>query len=94
MEQLLETYASKGVSIVGVTREKEGQGVEKIREFIESHPMGFPTGVDDDGKTSQEMAVKSIPCVVAVDSKGRIRWHGHPDHLSPKVMEFLLRSSS
>ncbi len=93
MEQLLETYGPKGVSILGVTRAKEGQGVEKIKEFIKDHPMGFPTGVDDDGKTSLAMAVKSIPCIVAVDSRGRIRWHGHPDHLSAKVMEFLLRSS-
>jgi TolA-binding protein/peroxiredoxin len=94
IEGLLETYATRGVSVVGVTREKEGEGVEKIREFVESHPMDYPTAVDDDGKTSQEMAVKSIPCVVAVDSQGRIRWHGHPDHLSGKVMELLLQPSS
>jgi thiol-disulfide isomerase/thioredoxin len=94
IERLLETYATKGVSVVGVTREKEGQGVDKIKEFVDSHPMDYPTGVDDDGKTSQEMAVKSIPCIVAVDSQGRIRWHGHPDHLSGKVIEFLLQPSS
>jgi TolA-binding protein/peroxiredoxin len=94
IERLLETYATKGVSVVGVTREKEGQGVDKIKEFIDSHPMDYPTGVDDDGKTSQEMAVKSIPCIVAVDSQGRIRWHGHPDRLSGKVIEFLLQPSS
>ncbi len=94
MERLLETYETRGVSVVGVTREKGGQGVEKVREYVDSHPMDYPTGVDDDGKTSQEMAVKSIPCVVAVDSQGRIRWHGHPDHLSAKVIEFLLQPSS
>jgi TolA-binding protein/peroxiredoxin len=94
IEGLLETYATKGVSVVGVTREKEGQGVEKVRAFVDSHPMDYPTAVDDDGKTSQEMAVKSIPCIVAVDSQGRIRWHGHPDHLSGKVIESLLQPSS
>ena len=94
IEGLLETYATKGVSVVGVTREKEGEGVEKVREYIDGHPMDYPTAVDDDGKTSLAMAVKSIPCVVAVDSQGRIRWHGHPDHLSGKVIEFLLKPSS
>jgi TolA-binding protein/peroxiredoxin len=94
IEGLLETYAPKGVSVVGVTREKEGQGAEKIREYVDSHPMDYPTAVDDDGKTSQEMAVKSIPCVVVVDSQGRIRWHGHPDYLSGKVIESLLQPCS
>lgn len=94
IEGLLETYATKGVSVVGVTREKEGQGVDKVREYVDSHPMDYPTAVDEDGKTSQEMGVKSIPCVVAVDSQGRIRWHGHPDYLSGKVIEFLLQPSS
>ncbi len=94
MERLLETYGKQGVSVVGVTREREGKGVGEIREFIDSHPMGFSTGVDDGGKTSKEMAVQSIPCVVAVDHQGRIRWHGHPDYLSEKVIETLLQTSS
>ena len=94
IEELLETYSPTGLSVVGVTQEKEGQGVEKIREYVDSHPMDYPTAVDDDGKTSQEMAVKSIPCVVAVDSQGRIRWHGHPDYLSGRVIESLLQPSS
>ncbi|MGW8323191.1 MAG: redoxin domain-containing protein, partial [Thermodesulfobacteriota bacterium] len=94
MEGLLETYATKGVSVVGVTREKEGEWLEKIREFVASHPMHYPTAVDDEGKTSQEMAIKSIPCVVVVDSQGRIRWHGHPDYLSGKLIELLLQPSS
>lgn len=94
MERLLETYGKEGVSVVGVTRVGEGQGVEKVREYVDSHPMGFPTAVDDDGKTSKEMAVTSIPCVVAVDSQHRIRWHGHPDQLSDKVIKSLLQTSS
>ncbi len=94
MERLSVTYGDRGVSVVGVTREKEGQGADKVREFVESRPMRFPTGIDDDGRTSKAMAVKSIPCVVAVDARGRIRWHGHPDHLSDKVVEGLLEQSS
>jgi TolA-binding protein/peroxiredoxin len=91
MESLLKTYATRGVSVVGITRETEGQGAEVIREFVRTHPMHYPTGVDDDGKTSLATAVQSIPCVVAVDSDGRIRWHGHPDYLSEKVIESLLK---
>jgi len=94
MERLRETYAERGVSVVGITREKEGYGVEKVKEYIDSHPMSYPTGVDEDGKTSEELAVSSIPCVVVVDPKGRISWHGHPDYLTDRVIEVLLKRSS
>jgi TolA-binding protein/peroxiredoxin len=90
MERLLESYREKGVSVVGVTRERDAQGADEVREFVESHPMGYPTGIDDDGKTSKGMAVDSIPCVIAVDTQGRIRWHGHPDYLSDEVIQGLL----
>ncbi len=94
MERLLANYRKRGVSVVGITRDREGLGVEQVREFIKSHAMGYPTGMDDEGKTSQEMAVKSIPCVVIVGPEGRIRWHGHPDNLTDKVIEVLLQSAS
>jgi peroxiredoxin len=94
MERLLATYGTQGVSVMGITRVKDDQGVEKIKEYVDKHPMSYPTGVDDEGSMSQAMAVKSIPCAVAVDSHGRIRWHGHPDHLSDKVMRYLLQPSS
>lgn len=94
MERILATYAKRGVSLLGITRDREGAGVEQLRQFVESHAMTYPTGVDDEGKTSQELAVKSIPCVVAVDPQGRIRWHGHPDNLTDKVIEVLLQSAS
>jgi len=94
MERLLETYAKRGVSVVGITKEKEGYGIEKVKEYIDSHPMSYPTGVDDEGKMSEEMAVNSIPCVVVVDPQGRISWHGHPDYLTDRVLEALLKRSS
>ena len=90
MESLLKAYGKRGVSVVGIARETEAQGIEVVRQFVERHPMHYPTGVDDEGKTSLATAVSSIPCVVAIDSDGRIRWHGHPDYLSEKVIESLL----
>ena len=94
MERLVETYANRGVSVVGITKEREGYEIEKVKEYIDSHPMRYPTGVDDEGKTSEEMAVRSIPCVVVVDPQGRIGWHGHPDHLTDRVIEALMQPSS
>jgi len=90
MDQLVEHYAAKDLVVVGVTREKPGYEAEKIREFIKTHPMRFATGIDEDGKTSQAYAVSDIPCVVLIDRKGRIRWHGHPDFLQDGLLETLL----
>jgi thiol-disulfide isomerase/thioredoxin len=94
MERLLETYGKRGVAVVGITKEREGYGIEKVKEYIDSHPMSYPTGVDDEGKTSESLAVSSIPCVVVVDPQGRVSWHGHPDYLTDRVIEVLLQPSS
>ncbi len=90
MDRLVEQYGGKGVVVIGITREKTGYESDKIREFIKTHPMRFSTGIDDEGKTSQAYAVSDIPCVVVIDKKGKIRWHGHPDFVQDELLDALL----
>ncbi|MEW6441096.1 MAG: redoxin domain-containing protein [bacterium] len=90
MDRLVEQYGSKGLAVLGVSRERSGFEAEKIRSFVDSHPMRYPTGVDDEALTSKAYCVENIPCIVAVDRDGTVRWHGHPDHLTDRVIEGLL----
>jgi len=92
--RMAETYASRGLNVVGVSRERAKFEAEAIREYIRTHPMRFPTGIDDEAKTSAAYAVTSIPRVVVVDAEGKIRWHGHPDYLSDKVIEKVLEETA
>jgi len=91
MNQLAETYSSRGVRVLGVSREKGKHDAEKIKQFIQKNPAKFPTAVDDNGKTSNAYSVANVPCLVAVDSQGKVCWYGHPDFLTDETIEALLK---
>jgi outer membrane protein assembly factor BamD (BamD/ComL family)/peroxiredoxin len=92
ISELADQYASQGLNVVGVTREQKNFETDKIREFIRTHPMHFATGIDDAGKTSGAYSVSGVPRIVLVDAQGKIRWHGHPDFLTDKVIRSVLES--
>jgi TolA-binding protein/peroxiredoxin len=90
MDRLVEQYGGQGLLVVGIRRERAGYEVDKIREFIKTHPMRYATGIDDEGKTSAAYVVYDVPCVVLIDRQGRIRWHGHPEFIQDTFIEALL----
>jgi TolA-binding protein/peroxiredoxin len=90
---LADRYADRGLNVVGVSRERKSFEAPKIREYIDSHPMRFPTGIDDGGKTSVAYSVTNIPRAVLVDAQGKVRWHGHPDFLTDKVIVSVLEET-
>ena len=94
MNALAERYAAKGLEVVGVTRERPGKPSTEIQEYIASHPMRYPTGVDEGSKTSVAYLVTDIPRVVIVDAEGKIGWYGHPEQLTDQVVESFLKGSS
>lgn len=89
-EKLQHRFGSRGFVVLGVSRERSGYEADKIRQFIESRPMAFATGIDDNGKTSEAYGVENIPCAVVIDRQGLVRWHGHPEYLSDRVIEEIL----
>jgi len=93
VDKLAREYGPKGLNVIGLSRERKNFEADAIREYIKTHPMSFPTGIDDGAKTSTAYAVDSIPRIVLVDAQGKIRWHGHPDYLSEKVIQRVLEES-
>jgi len=91
IDKLARDYGPDGLNVVGMSRERENFEADAIREYIRTHPMGFPTAIDDGGKTSAAYAVSSIPRIVVVDAQGKIRWHGHPEYLTDKVIQMVLQ---
>jgi outer membrane protein assembly factor BamD (BamD/ComL family)/thiol-disulfide isomerase/thioredoxin len=93
-EKLQERFGSRGLVVIGVSRERTGYEADKIRKFVESRPMGFATGIDDGGKTSDAYGIENIPCAVVIDRQGLVRWHGHPEYLTDQVIEDMLAPSA
>lgn len=92
VDKLARDYGPKGLNVIGLSRERKNFEAGAIREYVETHPMSFATGIDDGAKTSTAYAVGSIPRIVLVDAQGKIRWHGHPEYLSEKVVQQVLEA--
>jgi hypothetical protein len=52
--------------------------------------MEFASAVDSKSKLSASADVTSVPCVLLVDSKGIVRYQGHPGAITEKKMEALM----
>jgi thiol-disulfide isomerase/thioredoxin len=69
--------------VVGWTSEGELDNVNELK-------MEFASAVDSKAKLSAAVGVTSVPCVLLVDSKGIVRYQGHPGGITEKKLEALL----
>jgi thioredoxin-like negative regulator of GroEL len=69
--------------VVGWTSEGEATNVTDLK-------MEFPSAVDSKSKLSASAGVTSLPCVLLVDSKGIVRYQGHPGAITEKRLEALM----
>lgn len=73
LNKLNEEYKDKGVVIIGITQESKG----KVKSFMKRTPMEYIVGAGG-GNTSQTYGVRGIPHAFIIDTKGIVRWNGHP----------------
>lgn len=82
LNELLEKYEKKGLSIIGLTDEPPGT----VKPFLKKNEMKYviAAGVASDYQT------QSIPYAWLVNPKGKIEWEGHPGNLDSSMIERLL----
>ena len=73
------------LTVVGVTSDSQEE-VEKMA----GPKLEFASGIDTKGKLSAAAAATSVPFVLFLDSKGIVRYQGHPSAVDPKNLENLL----
>lgn len=71
------------LTVVGWTSEGNSTNVNEMK-------MEFASAVDSKSKLSASADVTSVPCVLLVDSKGIVRYQGHPGAITEKKMEALM----
>lgn len=69
LQSLYEKYKDKGLVVLGVTI--EGKQEEALNSFIKQHSLTYPILIDD-GATSRQYEVFSIPTSYLIDRKGII----------------------
>jgi thiol-disulfide isomerase/thioredoxin len=72
--------------VVGWTSEGEEASVNDLK-------MEFSSGLDSKAKLRAAAGVTSVPCVLLVDSKGIVRYEGHPSGITEKKLEALMAKS-
>lgn len=91
LTELQKKYASRGVTIVGVSDETSAT----VKSFVSGlgEKMDYTVAVDRDRRTSEAFMgaydVNGIPHAFVVDKEGRIAWHGHPMYGLERVLEQL-----
>ena len=78
MQKLHDKYASKGLTVLGVSIDEEGK--KKVRPFIAKRKFSYSILIDDQN-IWKAYNVKAIPALYLVDKDGQIvkQWTGKPD---------------
>jgi len=80
----LQKKFSDRLVVVGLTAESESEIVAM------EPPLEFACAIDSKARLAAAVGVTSVPAVLLVDSKGIIRYQGHPAALDDKIVSALL----
>jgi cytochrome c biogenesis protein CcmG, thiol:disulfide interchange protein DsbE len=86
LDRLQTKFAGK-LAVVGVTSESEAE----VADMTEPK-MDFATVLDPKVQLGAIVGVTSVPYVMLVDSKGVVRYQGHPSAITEKQVESLCKS--
>lgn len=79
-------YASRGLAVVGVTRES----AEIVEPFLKKVPIHYPVGLEQRQVLHDALKIKGLPYAIFVSRSGNIVWRGPPDEIDEKLIEALL----
>ena len=89
LQKTFDTYSSKGLQMVGLTKLTRSSTKEKAMDFIKEKNVTYPMAKEN-GDLSKHFNVSGIPAA-AVVKDGKIVWRGHPARLSDEMIEAWLK---
>ena len=78
LQRLHETYAARGLALVGVSVDARGEE-RQIREFARGFGMTYPIWHDPDERVSATFLAVGVPATYLIDREGILRWR----HVGP-----------
>lgn len=81
LTEVQKKYKDKGVTVIGITNEKD---LEKVKAFVteQGDKMDYTVAIEDGGNISKGYMTaykqRGIPSAFIVNQKGNIAWVGHP----------------
>lgn len=84
IQKTYDTYKSKGLQLVGLTKLTRGKTKEEAMSFLQEKNVTYPIAKED-GSLSTHFNVSGIPAA-AVVKDGTIVWRGHPARLTDEML--------
>lgn len=84
LDRLYKDYKDRGFMVVGISTDRSA---EYVKDFLKTHPVGFPMLMDSDTRVSRQYGVFSMPTSFLLDRKGIIikRYIGEEDWGSSEI---------
>jgi peroxiredoxin len=82
-------WKSKGLEVVGLTKQSRNITDEQVVEFIKSNKITFPMGKEVGDEMSKEFGVRGVPAA-AVVKDGKVVWRGHPSRITEDMVNSWL----
>ena len=90
LNELVATYGNKDTLFVSLTREEP----HIIERFLEKRPIKGGVATDREGAMFDAYGIQSIPHTFLIDSRGLLRWHGHPNFFTAELLEEFLQADN
>jgi outer membrane murein-binding lipoprotein Lpp/thiol-disulfide isomerase/thioredoxin len=89
VQKTFDTYSSKGLQVVGLTKLTRGKSKEEAMAFLKEKNVTYPIAKEN-GALSKHFNVSGIPAA-AVVKDGTIVWRGHPARLTDEMITDWLK---
>jgi thiol-disulfide isomerase/thioredoxin len=86
IEATHKAYGSKGLQVVGLTKQTRNITDTQVQDFISSKQVTYPMAKEANGAMSKAFAVSGIPAAAMVKD-GKVVWRGHPGRLTNEMIE-------
>lgn len=86
MTAIADEWGSKGLNVVGLTKQTRGITDEQVTEFISSNKVTYPIAKEEGDAMSQHYGVRGIPAA-AVVKDGKVVWRGHPARINDDMLK-------
>jgi peroxiredoxin len=86
LETLYTTYGSRGLDVIGLTKQSRDTSDSQVQSFIEDVTITYPVAREAGGRLSAAYGVKGVPAA-AVIKDGKVIWRGHPGRLNDTMIE-------
>ena len=78
------------IGLTGESRTKLANGMNKIK--LEYSDFEYAVARDQGSETQVAIRLASIPHALVVSRDGIVRWQGHPQNLTPEILEQTIRA--